>query len=199
MEITVKRDVFGDPEFCNLSVSKNGCRMLEDMHTCNLFLNKHENPENLKTTDYPFRTIKCDQCKEAYQIGLKEKEILEEKQPAELNLKKELKSFMKETLDPDQKPFHVFMSEQYPDIEYLCMFIDKKGIQKYPDMQVLKGYHKDIISDLKSDMKSIYGIEVIEVEKLIGQECHFECEKFGLPKDSLLNNGCKKCIHIPPF
>ena len=34
----------------------------------------------------------------------------------------------------------------------------------------------------------------------IGQECHFKCEKFGIPENSYLDDGkCKECIHTPPF
>lgn len=102
--------------------------------------------------------IKCPECKEAYQIALKEKE--------EPDLKKELGKFMEKTLRPEQEPFHKFMSRQYPDIEYLCMFVDEKGFQKYPEMDILKGYDANTVRTLKDDMKSLYGIEVSEVDKL---------------------------------
>ncbi len=31
-----------------------------------------------------------------------------------------------------------------------------------------------------------------------GEECDFDCEKFGLPKDSAPDH-CNECIHTPPF
>ena len=64
-------------------------------------------------------------------------------------------------------------------------------------IELLKGNPCEPVKPI-FDIKINAEIKLSDPEKT-GEECHFECGKFGLPKDILLNNGCKKCINIPPF
>lgn len=205
MEITAKIDIFDNPECC--SNREKHCQELYRMDWiwfCHRFarhgIDKNGLPENRENGSYKGLPIKCDQCKAVYQAELKRRGLPESNQSEELGLEKELGKFMAKSFGVPPKSFDVLMSEKYPDIEYQCMFVDEKGFQKYPEMEVIKGYDKDLIQTLRDDIMSLYGIDVIEVEKLkeIPQECHFECEKFGLPKDSAPGH-CKDCIHTPPF
>lgn len=209
MLIPTHIEVFDDPEYCCHCPLTNKCFYLWHGH-CTLREN-NKKPDHLTIIENFFPLIsvrhednlyylKSKECRQAYQAELKRREALEEKKPEELDLEKELGKVMEKTLRPEQEPFNEFMSRQYPDIEYLCMFVDEKGIQKYPEMEILKGYDRDIVKTIKDDMVSLYGIEVSEVEKLrkAGEECEFNCEKYGLPKHSI-ETDCDKCPNTPPF
>ncbi len=180
MKIKIEIDVFDDPENCH--DGKTECYYLEE-GCCRAFR----------------AIIQCGhkkeiRCKEAYQMSLDLKIV-----NGESNLEKELGEFMKRNLSPNRKPFHVLMSEKYPDVEYQLMLVDEKGFQKLSPTMDIVTKDQEVIKSITEDM-SLYGIEVKVVDKLkeIGQECGFECEKFGIPEGSAPDH-CKECIHTPPF
>ena len=196
IEITTKTKVFDHPEFCTSEESlekhpndsATRCPKLGDYDKegwCYLF-------DVWVDSEKPWR--KCHECLKAYQKALKEKEP---------DLEKELHNFMGKTFGEQPKPFHVFISEQYPDIEYQYMMFDEKGAQLHPPVfEVVPPESKSMMRTFIDDMMSLYGIEVSEVDKLknTGEECEFDCEERGieLMKGKTLGD-CKKCPNTPPF
>lgn len=49
---------------------------------------------------------------------------------------------------------------------------------------------------LPRKLKKAYQIALKRKEP--GEECHFDCVKYGLPKDSAPGH-CKECPNTPPF
>ena len=214
---TIEVQIFDDPKYCDMCHDENDLRpcphLISEELVCTAFtvnecfIKLEFDYDEVAHKKHPLcieawnKQKLIDKVSQLHNQKDDDSEIKGAETPnGELDLKNELGEFMKRTLSPPQKPFHVLMAERYLDVEYQLMFVDEKGFPKsHLIMDVIKIEDRDIFKGVKQDM-SLYGIGVKEVEKLkeIGQECGFECEKFGLPKNSAPDK-CDECIHTPPF
>ncbi len=198
IEITAKKEIFEDKDFCESEYGDECCDFLDpakEINSCQCRLFRDgQSPKILITDTKERRETKCDECKEAYQEALKEKEP---------DLEKELGEFIGRTFGEPQKPFYTLISESYPDVHYQMYWADEEGNQIHsPNLEFLHIESAEMMKTFVDDMMSLYSITAVEVEKLrkTGVDCDTDCEKYGVELVPGRNIGdCDKCPNIPPF
>lgn len=179
MLIPTHIEVFEDPKYCSISGTLTGSSDkcgYGSLSLCRAFVDRNYSPV-AREYDHTYHAFKkCDQCKKNYQTELKRREDLEE--------------------DKVLKPlFARIMENEFPDVSYTAKF-STTNVPLDTLTMTIKDHDPEPIQKRFEEEHSALTIIAVNT----AEECEFDCEKYGLPKDSHQNQEvCKNCPNTPPF